>query len=143
MKTTFLDTKKITRKWYVVDAKDMILGRLASKTASILIGKGKPAYAPHQDHGDNVIVINAEKVRLSGKKSEMKTYFRHTQFPGGEKIRTVKEQMEHDPTQVIHHAVRGMIPKNVRGRHILRKLHVYAGSEHPHSGQTPTELKLD
>ncbi|MCX7726757.1 MAG: 50S ribosomal protein L13 [Chitinispirillaceae bacterium] len=142
MKTVVVNEKTIERKWYVVDASFQPLGRLASKIATILIGKNKVAYSPNQDHGDNVIVINAEKVVLTGKKAEMKTYFRHSMFPGGAKIRSFKEQLKLDPTKIIIHAVRGMIPKNARGRAILRKLFVYAGENHPHIAQKPEAIKI-
>jgi large subunit ribosomal protein L13 len=130
------------RKWYVVDATDQVLGRLASRVAVVLSGKGKPTYAPHEDHGDHVVVLNADKVRLTGRKAEFKEYFRHSTYPGGEKIRVYHEQMEKDPAWVVAHAVRGMIPKTTLGRRILKKLHVYDGNEHPHAAQKPTALTL-
>ncbi len=142
MKTVVVDTKSIERDWFVVDATDQPLGRLASKAAQLLIGKEKVAYSPNQDHGDNLIIVNADKVVLSGNKAETKEYFRHSQYPGGGKTRSFKEQMEKDSTQVIIHAVHGMVPKNARGRAIMRKLHVYSGSSHSHAAQQPKELKL-
>lgn len=143
MKTVVINPKEIQRSWYVVDAADVPLGRLASVVASLLIGKGKPAYSPNQDHGDNVIVVNAEKVCLTGRKMEMKEYFRHSGRPGGAKVRTVREQMERDPSWVVSHAIRGMVPRNTRrGRAILKKLHVYAGSEHPHTAQKPQQYSV-
>jgi large subunit ribosomal protein L13 len=142
MKTVVVDTKSIERGWFVVDAAELTLGRLASKAAHVLIGKGKPAYSPNQDHGDYLIVVNADKVRLSGKKPDTKTYFRHSTYPGGDKTRTFEEQMTRDSTQVVIHAVKGMVSKNPRGRAIMRKLFVYSGSEHPHAAQQPKELKL-
>lgn len=142
MKTVVVNTTDIERKWYVVDAQDVVLGRLASKVANLLMGKGKPAYSPNQDHGDNVIIINAEKVALTGKKEDMKTYFRHSGFPGGEKIRSYKEQQEVDATVIIKKAVHGMCPKTKLGRAIEKKLHVYTGAEHPHSAQKPETISL-
>lgn len=142
MKTVVVDSKSISRKWYVVDASDQMLGRLASKVARVLIGKRKVAYSPNQDHGDYVIVINAEKAKLSGKKPETKRYFRHSTYPGGEKFRSFKEQMALDPTKVIQHAVHGMVPKNALGRAVMRKLHVYPKAEYPHQAQQPTPLAL-
>lgn len=142
MKTVVVDTKSIKRDWYVLDAADQILGRLASKAAQVLIGKDKAAYSPNQDHGDYIIIINAGKVKLSGKKSEMKEYFRHSTYPGGSKFRSFKEQMELDPTQVIIHAIHGMVSKNARGRAIMTKLHVYSGTEHPHVAQQPKVITL-
>jgi large subunit ribosomal protein L13 len=142
MKTVVVDTKTIKRGWYVVDAAELTLGRLASKAAHVLIGKGKPEYSPNQDHGDYLIIVNADKVNLSGIKPETKSYFRHSRYPGGGKERSFKEQMQLDSTQVVIHAVKGMVAKNARGRAIMRKLHVYSGAEHPHAAQQPKELKL-
>jgi len=142
MKTVVVPTEDIKREWFVVDAADKIVGRLASTIAGIIIGKGKPAFSPNQDHGDFVIVINADKVKLSGKKEGFKTYFSHTQYPGGQKHRPFKEQMEKDSTKVITHAVHGMVPKTRLGRAIMRKLHVYSGTEHPHVAQQPKSLSL-
>ncbi|MBD3317804.1 MAG: 50S ribosomal protein L13 [Chitinivibrionales bacterium] len=134
--------KNAERKWYVVDATDQVLGRLASRVALKLMGKEKPTYSPHEDHGDHIVVLNAAKVFLSGRKPETKEYFRHSKYPGGGKSRTYREQMEKDPAGVISHAVRGMIPKTTLGRQIFKKLHVYGGNEHPHASQKPTELSL-
>jgi large subunit ribosomal protein L13 len=142
MKTVVVDTKSIKHNWVIVDATGHMVGRLASKIANILIGKNKVAYSPNQDHGDYVIVINAEKVKLSGKKPHTKRYFRHSGHPGGEKFRSFKEQMALDPTQVIRHAVYGMISKNVLGRSIYKKLHVYRNAEHPHAAQRPAPVSL-
>ncbi len=142
MKTVVVDTKSINRDWYVVDASELTLGRLASKAARVLIGKGKVAYSPNQDHGDYLIIINADKVKLTGIKPETKTYFRHSRYPGGGKFRSFGEQMAMDSTQVIIHAIHGMVSKNALGRAIMRKLHVYSGSTHPHEAQQPKELKL-
>ncbi len=142
MKTIVVNTDTIARKWYVVDAATLSLGRLASKIAQLLIGKGKVAYSPNQDHGDNIIVVNSDKIVLTGKKPEIKFYFRHSQYPGGAKFRSYKEQMRIDSSQVIIHAVHGMVPKNARGRAIMKKLHVYAGESHPHAAQQPEPLSL-
>ncbi|MBD3321162.1 MAG: 50S ribosomal protein L13 [Chitinivibrionales bacterium] len=142
MKTVVMNHKEIARKWYLVDAKNKVLGRLASDIAGKLIGKNRPAYSPNQDHGDHIIVINADKVAVTGRKAEIKNYFRHSQYPGGEKIRSYKKQMELDSTRIIIHAVKGMVPKNTRGRAILKKLHVYSGESHPHEAQKPEPLSL-
>jgi len=142
MKTVVVDLKSIQRCWYVVDATDQMVGRLASNVANMLIGKSKVAWSPNQDHGDFVIVINAEKVKLSGKKPHTKRYFRHSGHPGGEKFRSFKEQMALDPTQVIRHAVYGMVSKNALGRSIMKKLHVYRNAEHPHAAQRPAPVSL-
>jgi large subunit ribosomal protein L13 len=142
MKTVVVPTKDISREWYIVDAADKIVGRLASKIAGILIGKGKPAYSPNQDHGDYVVIINADKVKLTGKKAELKTYFRHTMYPGGQKHRPFKDQMAKDSTKVITHAIHGMVPKTKLGRAIMKKLHVYKGAEHPHVAQQPKALSV-
>jgi len=142
MKTAVINTNDIERKWYIVDATDVPLGRLASNVANLLIGKHKPAYSPNQDHGDNVVVVNCEKVQLTGNKAETKEYFRHSQYAGGGKFRSFKEQMELDPTQIIIHAVKGMVPKTKLGRAINKKLHVYAGESHPHAAQKPAEYEM-
>jgi large subunit ribosomal protein L13 len=142
MKTVVVDLKSIKHDWVIVDATGQMVGRLASKVANILIGKSKVAYSPNQDHGDYVIVINADKVKLSGKKPHTKRYFRHSQYPGGEKFRSFKEQMALDPTQVIRHAVHGMISKNALGRSIYKKLHVYRNAEHPHAAQRPAPVSI-
>lgn len=142
MKTVVVDTRSIERQWLVVDGADQTLGRLASKAAQVLIGKGKVAYSPNQDHGDNLIIINADKIKLTGKKPETKFYFRHSTYPGGAKFRSYQEQMQLDPSKVIVHAVHGMVSKNARGRAIMKKLHVYAGGNHPHTAQQPQTLSL-
>ena len=144
MRTDYLKPDEVSeqRNWYVVDAQDYILGRLASNVAHILRGKNKPAFAPHQDLGDFVIVVNASKVQLTGRKAEQKTYFRHTGYPGGEKHTSFKEMIEKHPERVIEQAVRLMLPKNALGRQMLKKLKVYGGSEHPHQAQNPQPLKF-
>ncbi len=142
MKTVVVNTKDIAHDWYVVDAANKVVGRLASSLAQILVGKNKVAYSPNQDHGDHVIVINADKVKFTGTKPGIKTYFSHSMYPGGKRQRPFKEQMRRDSTQVIIHAVRGMVPKNKLGRAIMGKLHVYKTASHPHTAQKPKELSL-
>lgn len=141
MMTKVVNTESISRRWYTVDAADMILGRLAGRIAGVLSGKGKVAYSPNQDHGDHVVVLNSDKIRVSGTKEEMKKYFRHSRYPGGGKTRTFAEQMSMDSTAVVKHAVKGMLPKTTLGRAMLKKLHVYPGDTHPHSAQQPVPLE--
>ncbi|ACY46914.1 50S ribosomal protein L13 [Rhodothermus marinus] len=133
---------EVTRNWYVIDAEGQVLGRLASRIATILRGKHKPTYTPHVDMGDFVIVINADKVRLTGKKELQKQYFQHSGYPGGERLRTPAYMRKHRPEFLIEHAVKGMLPKGPLGRRMLRKLKVYAGPSHPHGAQKPIELTL-
>jgi large subunit ribosomal protein L13 len=133
---------EIDRKWYVVDASGETLGRLASRIAHVLRGKHKPTFTPHLDMGDHVIVVNAEKVAVTGRKEERKVYYRHTGYPGGLRTTTYREMMEKHPERVIRKAVRGMLPHNVLGRQTLKKLRVYAGPEHRHAAQQPDELTL-
>ncbi|RMH95184.1 MAG: 50S ribosomal protein L13 [Calditrichaeota bacterium] len=142
MKTDYAKQPEIMagRKWYVVDATDMVLGRLASEIARILQGKHKPTYAPHQDVGDFVIVVNASKVRLTGRKAEQKVYFRHSGYPGGGKLIPFRRMLAKRPEYVIEHAVRLMLPKNALGRKMFKKLKVYAGDSHPHQAQQPEPL---
>lgn len=142
MKTAVINTDSIARKWYIADATDLVLGRLASSTANILIGKSKPAYSPNQDHGDHVVIINADKIRLTGNKAETKEYFRHSGYAGGDKTRSFEEQMELDSSKVVIDAIKGMVPKTVLGRQILTKLHVYSGNDHPHAAQKPETITL-
>ena len=132
----------INREWHLVDAEHQIVGRLASKIATILRGKHKPGYTPHMDTGDHVIVINADKVRFSGKKEDEKEYFRHTGYPGGGRVRTPKEVRIRKPDFIVRNAVKGMLPKGPLGRQMLSKLKVYAGSSHPHEAQNPKDLAL-
>ncbi len=134
--------EEIAREWWCVDATGMTVGRLASQVAAILRGKNKPLFTPHIDTGDFVIVINADKVVFEGKRAEMKEYKHHTGYPGGQIIRSFKQLIQTNPEFVVEHAVRGMLPKNRLGRKIIKKLKVYAGSEHPHVAQMPKELKL-
>ncbi len=132
-----------SRRWYVVDAEGQVLGRLASKIAHILRGKNKPIYSPHQDAGDFIVVINAEKVRLTGKKMQQKTYFRHSGYPGGVTTTPIALMLQRHPERVIEYAVKRMLPKNALGRKIFKKLKVYAGPDHPHQAQQPAALKLN
>jgi len=141
-KTYSMKASEIQKKWYLVDADGKVLGRLASEVARILRGKHKPQFTPHLDMGDNVIVINAEKVVLTGKKPETKSYFRHSQYPGGIKFVNIKKIMKERPEEVIEHAVRLMLPKGRLGRKIFHNLKVYAGSEHPHQAQKPEPLEI-
>ena len=130
----------IDRKWYVVDATDMTLGRLASEVAKVLRGKNKPIFTPHIDTGDNVIVINAEKIKVTGKKMDQKIYYHHSDYVGGMKEATLREKLAKKPEQVIELAVKGMLPKGPLGRQMFKKLHVYAGSDHKHAAQKPEVL---
>ena len=132
MKTFMASPATIDRKWYVVDATDMTLGRLASEVAKVLRGKNKPIFTPHIDCGDNVIVINAEKIKVTGKKMDQKVYYHHSDYVGGLKEATLREKLEKKPEQVIELAVKGMLPKGPLGRQMFTKLHVYAGPEHKH-----------
>ncbi|MBW6457676.1 MAG: 50S ribosomal protein L13 [FCB group bacterium] len=143
MRTFSAKPTDIKHDWYLVDAEDVVLGRLASKVAQILRGKHKPIYTPHMDTGDFVIVINADKVRLTGTKEEKKSYFRHTGYPGGSRTTTFKELFAKRPEEVVRKAVKGMIPHNKLGRQIFKKLKVYAGSEHPHESQQPKPLEIN
>lgn len=143
MKTSVVNQKTIDHKWYIIDANRKILGRLASEIALLLTGKGKPAYSPNQDHGDHIIVINSDTIRLTGTKSEKKVYFRHSQYPSGGKFRSFQEQMALDSRKVVSDAIRGMLPKTVLGRKIFSKLHVYKDSNHPHEAQKPKALNLE
>ena len=140
MKTFMASPATIDRKWYVVDATDMTLGRLASEVAKVLRGKNKPIFSPHIDCGDNVIVINAEKIKVTGKKMDQKVYYHHSDYVGGLKEATLREKLEKKPEQVIELAVKGMLPKGPLGRQMFTKLHVYAGPEHKHEAQKPEVL---
>jgi large subunit ribosomal protein L13 len=143
MKTWNAKPNEIERGWQLVDAEGKTLGRLATRIADTLRGKDKPQYTPHVDTGDFVVVVNAEKVAVTGKKLDDKRYYRHSGYPGGLRSRTLREQLERRPEEVIRKAVKGMLPRNRLGRAQLRKLKVYAGPEHPHTAQAPKELKLD
>lgn len=131
-----------SKKWYVVDASEQVLGRMASQIAHILRGKNKPFFSPHQDAGDFVVVVNAEKVRLTGNKMEQKNYFRHSGYPGGEIVTPISLMLKRHPERVVEYAVKNMLPKNALGRKMFKKLKVYAGPDHPHKAQGPEELKL-
>lgn len=139
MKSFIAKPAEVERKWYVIDAEDKTLGKIASEVASILRGKKKPIYTPHVDTGDYVIVINAEKVRVTGKKEEQKIYKSHSGYPGGLKETTLRELRAKKPEEIIRHAVKGMMPKGKLGRQMFKKLKVYAGPEHPHTAQNPEE----
>lgn len=139
MKSYIAKPAEVERKWYVIDAEDKTLGKIASEVASILRGKKKPIYTPHVDTGDYVIVINAEKVRVTGKKEEQKIYKSHSGYPGGLKETTLRELRAKKPEEIIRHAVKGMMPKGKLGRQMFKKLKVYAGPEHPHAAQNPEE----
>jgi large subunit ribosomal protein L13 len=142
VKTYSAKPEEIVRRWYLVDADGRTLGRLASRIATILRGKDKPIYTPHLDCGDYVIVVNAEKIHVTGKKLDEKMYYRHSGYPGGLKAFTLREMLERTPERVITLAVKRMLPKNKLGRHMLKKLKVYAGPEHPHDAQNPEVLEL-
>ena len=140
MKTFNLKAENVERRWYVVDAEGQTLGRLATRIADTLRGKGKPEYTPHVDSGDFVVVVNAEKIAVTGKKLDDKRYYRHSGYPGGLRSRTLREQLERRPTEVIRSAVKGMLPKNRLANRQITKLKVYAGPEHPHQAQNPEPL---
>jgi large subunit ribosomal protein L13 len=142
MKTWNAKPGEVERRWYVVDAEGQTLGRLATRIADTLRGKRKPEYTPHVDTGDFVVVVNAEKIAVTGKKLDDKIYYRHSGYPGGLRSRTLREELERRPTEVLRRAVKGMLPRNRLARAQLRKLHVYTGPEHPHRAQTPTPLDL-
>ena len=140
MKTFMPNAAAIEKKWYVVDATDMTLGRLASEIANVLRGKNKPIYTPTVDTGDYVIVINAEKIKVTGKKLDQKSYWHHSDYIGGQKETTLRKMLQEKPERVIEHAVKGMLPKGSLGRQMFTKLHVYAGPEHEHAAQKPEVL---
>ena len=142
MNTYMPSATTIEKKWYVVDATDMTLGRLASNVANVLRGKNKPIYTPNMDTGDYVIVINAEKIKVSGKKLDQKMYWHHTEYVGHHKEFSLRQMLQDHPERVVEHAVKGMLPKGSLGREMYGKLHVYAGAEHPHAAQKPEELKF-
>jgi large subunit ribosomal protein L13 len=133
---------EIARNWYVVDAQGQTLGRLATRIADTLRGKGKPGYTPHVDTGDFVIVVNAEKIHVTGNKLDQKRYYRHSGYPGGIRSRTLREQLERRPTEVLRAAVKGMLPRNRLAARQLTKLKIYVGPDHPHEAQAPKELPL-
>lgn len=143
MKSFMANPSTVERKWYVVDATDKTLGRLAAEVAKVLRGKNKPTFTPHVDTGDNVIIVNVDKVVLTGKKLTQKLYFHHTGYLGGSRFMTAKTLLETNPVKMVEKAVRGMIPKNRLGEQIYSKLHVYAGPEHPHAAQKPEVLEIN
>ena len=142
MKTFMASPATITREWYVVDAEGKTLGRVASEIAKVLRGKNKPIFTPHMDCGDNVIVINAEKITVTGKKMDQKVYYHHSGWVGGMKTATLKEKLAKKPEDVMYLAVKGMLPKGPLGRSMIKKLHIYAGAEHPHAAQQPKVLEF-
>jgi len=141
-KTISANKQTVERCWYIVDAEGETVGRLASKIARVLRGKHKPSYTPHVDTGDFVIIINADKVRFTGSKWDKKEYITFTGYPGGQRRRTAGEQLFKKPTEIMRHAVYGMLPKNTLGTAMLRKLHIYVGAEHPHAAQQPKEFNF-
>ena len=142
MKTYIVKEKDIQKAWHIVDAKDKVLGRLAAKVASVLMGKDKVIYSPHQDTGDEVIVINAKLVKTTGNKMSEKVYKSYSAYPGGLNLTTLEAMMKKRPEYVIRHAVKGMLPKNKLGEKLIKKLRVYASDVHPHTAQKPKELKI-
>jgi large subunit ribosomal protein L13 len=142
MSTHNVSEPSIQRDWILVDAKDQVLGRLASEVASILRGKKKPIYTPHLDTGDNVIVVNATGVKLTGKKTTKKQYYRHSMYPGGLNWTPFAVMMDEKPTEIVRLAVKGMLPKNRLGRAMIKKLKIYAGEAHPHEAQMPKKLEI-
>jgi large subunit ribosomal protein L13 len=140
--TRSIKTDDVKHKWYLVDAKDQVLGRLATKVARIIRGKNKPIFTPHTDTGDFVVVINADKVRMTGKRESLKTYSKHSMYPGGLKVRSFAEVMAKKPEFVVENAVKGMLPKTRLGKKLITKLKVYAGESHPHTAQKPEVLSL-
>ena len=142
MRTFTAKTAEIKRQWYVVDAQGQTLGRLASKIAPILKGKHKPTYTPHLDCGDFVVVVNVDKVRVTGRKLDQKFYYRHSQYPGGLRSINLRDQLAQHPDRVLLVAVKGMLPKNKLGRQMIKKLKLYAGETHPHQAQQPKSLTL-
>jgi len=143
LKTYSAKPGEVTRHWYLVDAEGQTLGRLATRIADTLRGKGKAEYTPHVDTGDFVVVVNAEKIQVTGNKLDQKMYHRHSGYPGGLRSRTLREQLERRPTEVLRKAVKGMLPRNRLGRAQIGKLKIYVGPEHPHEAQSPEPLKLE
>ena len=143
MKTYHAKAGEVERKWYVIDAEDQVLGRVASLAANILRGKTKPQYTPHVDVGDFVVIVNADKIRVTGNKETGKEYFHHTGHPGGMKSETFAEAMQKHPERVIQHAVKGMLPKTTLGRAQGKKLKVYVGPDHPHAAQNPRKIEME
>ena len=142
MNTVFPSGKEIQRNWFVIDASDVVLGRLATKAAMVLMGKHKPTYTPFLDTGDHVVVINAEKVRLTGRKEEDKIYRTHSGYPGGLKEIQARKLRQRRPERMVELAIQGMLPKSKLGKHMYRKLNVYAGPKHPHQAQKPSDMAI-
>lgn len=142
MKTHVVKQSDVDRKWLLVDAEDKVLGRMATRIATLLMGKHKPEYTPHIDNGDFVIVVNAEKIRVTGKKAIQKTYFHHTQYPGGGRQTSYEDMKKKHPERIVKHAIKGMLPKNKLGSAMYKKLKVYVGPEHPHAAQQPEKLEI-
>ena len=142
MRTIFVKPADVERRWYLIDAEGKVMGRLASRVVAVLRGKNKPTYAPHWDEGDSVIVINAGKVRVSGRKPALKLYYRHSRYPGGFRAETLERVMARKPAWPLERAIRGMLPKGALGRKMFKRLKVYAGPEHPHAAQKPIPLEL-
>lgn len=142
-KTISANKATVNKEWVVIDATDAILGRLSSEVAFMLRGKNKPNFTPHVDCGDNVIVINAEKVKMTGKKWTDREFFSHSGYPGGQKVTTPEQMFAKDPTRLVERAIRGMLPKNRLGREMFRNLYVYVGAEHPHVAQKPKEVNIN
>jgi len=142
MKTIFVKPKDVERKWWLVDAEDQTLGRLASRITTVLRGKHKPIYSPHMETGDFVVVVNAEKVKITGNKREQKVYYRHSGYPGGLKTEVLGKLMKTKPTFALEHAIKGMLPRGKMGRKIFKNVKIYAGEEHPHGAQKPEKLEL-
>ena len=138
--TYSVSAKELEHSWFLVDAEGQVLGRLASRIAAVLRGKHSPKFSPHLDLGDRVIVVNAEKIQVTGRKTEQKTYFRHSGYPGGTKFTSLKVLLDQNPTAVMTAAVKGMLPKGALGHNLIRKLKVYAGASHPHAAQNPQPL---
>jgi large subunit ribosomal protein L13 len=142
-KTSFPKLSEIKQDWYIVDADGVVLGRLASQVAAVLRGKNKPYFTPHLDTGDFVVIVNADKVRLTGRKAEFKTYFKHSGYLGSERFLQYKDVLQNSPEKVIERAIKGMLPHNALGRQLFRKLKVYRGPEHPHQSQQPKPLSIE
>ena len=142
MKTFSAKADEVKRDWFVIDATDVVLGRLASEVARRLRGKHKPVYTPHVDTGDYIVIVNAEKIRVTGNKEKVKTYYKHSGYPGGMKARTLDKVRQSHPERIIEAAVKGMLPKNPLGRAMFRKLKIYAGPEHQHQAQQPQALEI-
>jgi large subunit ribosomal protein L13 len=142
-KTVYANPQTVTKGWVVIDATDLALGRLASRVVLVLRGKNKPYFTPNQDCGDNVIILNADKVKLTGKKMTDRVYVRHTGYPGGQRFTTPKEILAKKPTELVRRAVKGMLPKNRLGDKLIKNLYLYVGNEHPHQAQQPKTIKLN